>query len=106
MAMGVVEAAVLALAVLFYAVTIYHVTLIFIGLRLTADRGKTFYKGSLRTPVDLPKVSILIPAKDEEVVIQGAIRCANRLDYPKNLLEISLVQDGSKDETPTISKRM
>ena len=106
MAMGVVEAAVLALAVLFYAVTIYHVTLIFIGLRLTADRGKPFDKGSLRNPVDLPKVSILIPAKDEEVVIEGAILCANRLDYPKDLLEIIVVEDGSKDETPTIGKRM
>ncbi|OLD90902.1 hypothetical protein AUG86_02295 [Euryarchaeota archaeon 13_1_20CM_4_64_14] len=104
--MGVVEAAVLALAVLFYAVTIYHVTLIFIGLRLTADRGKPFDKGSLRNPVDLPKVSILIPAKDEEVVIEGAILCANRLDYPKDLLEIIVVEDGSKDETPTIGKRM
>src|SRR5437899_2061987 len=106
MAMGGVEAAVLALAVLFYAVTIYKVTLIFIGLRLTADRGKPFDKGSLRNPVDLPKVSILIPAKDEEVVIEGAILCANRLDYPKDLLEIIVVEDGSKDETPTIGKRM
>src|SRR2546430_9727847 len=106
MAMGGVEAAVLALAVLFYAVTIYHVTLIFIGLRLTADRGKPFDKGSLRNPVDLPRVSILIPAKDEEVVIEGAILCANRLDYPKDLLEIIVVEDGSTDDTPTIGKRM
>jgi len=56
--------------------------------------------------VDLPKVSILIPAKDEEVVIEGAILCANRLDYPKDLLEIIVVEDGSTDETPTIGKRM
>src|SRR2546427_8651219 len=106
MAMGGVEAAVLALAVLFYAVTIYHVTLIFIGLRLTADRGKPFDKGSLRNPVDLPKVSILIPAKDEEVVIEGAILCANRLQYPQDVLAIIVVEGGSKDEAPTIGKRM
>src|SRR3989442_2018928 len=100
MAMGGVEAAVLALAVLFYAVTIYHVTLIFIGLRLTADRGKTFDKGSLRNPVDLPKASILIPAKDKQVVIEAPIHCANRLDYHKDLFLIPVVLSCSEGETP------
>src|SRR3989441_12924482 len=98
--------AIFALAAFFYAITVYHSFLIIIGMRMTKGGRKPFDKGSLRNPVDLPKVSILIPAKDEEVVIEGAILCANRLDYPKDLLEIIVVEDGSKDETPTIGKRM
>jgi len=106
MASGLVEGAVIGLAILFYALTFYNVVLIFLGLRLTRDRGKPFDKGTLRNPVDLPRVSIVIPARDEEPVIEGAIRCAERLDYPKDLVEILVVEDGSVDSTPTIGKRL
>lgn len=90
----------------FWSVTLYHTALIFVGLRLTRRPRALFDKGSLRNPVDLPTVSIVIPAKDEEVVIDGAVRCADRLQYPKDLLEILVVEDGSSDETPTIGKRL
>jgi len=98
--------AIFALAAFFYAITVYHSFLIIIGMRMTKGGRKPFDKGSLRNPVDLPRVSIVIPAKDEEVVIEGAIRCAERLQYPKELVEILVVEDGSVDETPTIGKRM
>src|SRR5256712_5517809 len=97
--------AIFALAAFFYAITVYHSFLIIIGMRMTKGGRKPFDKGSLRNPVDLPRVSIVIPAKDEEVVIEGAIRCAERLQYPKELVEILVVEDGSVDETPTNGKR-
>lgn len=93
MAVGLVEVLIGALAGFFYVLTGYHVLLIFSGLRLTRKGRKPFDKGSLRNPVDLPTVSLIIPAKDEEVVIEGAIRAADRLEYPKDLIEIIVVED-------------
>ena len=96
----------LILAVLFYAIAAYHLSLISAGLRRTRNFPLPFHKGSLRNPVDLPKVSLIIPARDEEAVIRGAIQCADALDYPRGLLEIIVVEDGSTDETPGIARRM
>lgn len=104
---GAISTALLiGLALLFYTIAGYHTVLIFLGLRMTRGGPKPFDKGSLRNPVDLPSVSILIPARDEEVVIEGALRCADRLQYPSELREVLLVEDGSHDATPTIGQRM
>src|SRR5437867_2527978 len=94
------------LALIFYAIAGYHTILIFLGLRMTRGGPKPFDKGSLRNPVDLPVVSLVIPARDEEIVIEGALRCADRLQYPGELKEVLLVEDGSHDATPTIGQRM
>src|SRR3989442_3565170 len=94
------------LALVFYAIAAYHTILIFLGLRMTRGGPKPFDKGSLRNPVDLPSVSIVIPARDEEIVVEGAVRCADRLQYPKDLLQVLLVEDGSVDATPTIGQRL
>lgn len=45
------------------------------------------------------KVSIIIPAYNEEESIEKTIESALNLDYPKNNLEIIVVDDGSKDST-------
>src|SRR2546422_4899004 len=94
------------LALAFYVIAGYHTILIFLGLRMTRGGPKPFDKGSLRNPVDLPSVSIVIPARDEEIVIEGALRCADRLQYPSELKEVLLVEDGSVDATPTIGQRI
>ncbi|MEK6860290.1 MAG: glycosyltransferase [Nanoarchaeota archaeon] len=52
----------------------------------------------------LPVVSIIIPAWNEEKGIAGTIKSAIELDYPKNKLEIIIVDDGSKDNTYSIAK--
>ncbi len=93
-----------ALAILFYSITAYNVVLIFVGLRMARGWPRVFDKGSLRNPVDLPKVSIIVPAKDEEMLIEGAIRCAQALDYPREMYEIIVVTDGSEDRTPEIAE--
>src|SRR5256885_3997914 len=94
------------LALVFYAIAGYHTILIFLGLRMTRGGPKPFDKGSLRNPVDLPSVSIVIPARDEEIVVEGAVRCADRLQYPKDLLQVLLVEDGSVDATPAVGRRL
>jgi len=49
-----------------------------------------------------PRVSIMVPAFNEEHQIEGAVRCLLSLDYPKELLEILVVSDGSTDRTEEI----
>ena len=53
----------------------------------------------------LPYVSILVPVKDEEKVIERLLKALLRLDYPKSRMEIIIVEDGSKDKTPEICMR-
>ncbi|MFH0752503.1 MAG: glycosyltransferase [archaeon] len=49
-----------------------------------------------------PKFSVLIPAFNEQRTILGTIESAANLDYPKDKLEIIVVNDGSKDNTQKI----
>lgn len=51
----------------------------------------------------LPKVSVLIPAHNEEVVIERTIKAMLRLDYPKDKLEIVVINDNSTDRTGEIA---
>ena len=48
---------------------------------------------------NLPGVSIIIPAYNEEKVIVRTVKSCLALDYPKNKLEIVVVDDGSSDNT-------
>jgi biofilm PGA synthesis N-glycosyltransferase PgaC len=47
----------------------------------------------------LPDVTVIVPAKDEEVVIEATLRSLDALDYPRELLHIVLIDDGSTDAT-------
>lgn len=53
----------------------------------------------------LPKVSILVSAYNEEAVIEKKILNILELDYPKELLEILIGDDGSSDRTAEIVER-
>jgi cellulose synthase/poly-beta-1,6-N-acetylglucosamine synthase-like glycosyltransferase len=57
------------------------------------------------TVEDLPKVSILISAYNEEPVIERKIQNLLELDYPKEKLEILIGDDGSADRTAEIIER-
>jgi cellulose synthase/poly-beta-1,6-N-acetylglucosamine synthase-like glycosyltransferase len=52
-----------------------------------------------------PSVTLLIAAYDEETVIEDKIKNSLTIDYPKDLLQILVVTDGSRDRTPDIAKR-
>lgn len=55
---------------------------------------------------DLPKVSILVPAKNESVVLPDVVHSLFHLNYPSTHLEIWIVDDGSTDETPQILRKL
>ena len=48
-------------------------------------------------PIQLPPVTILVPAYNEGACIQGSIRSLLELDYPR--YEILVIDDGSRDDT-------
>lgn len=48
---------------------------------------------------DLPTVSLLIPAYDEEEVIAAKVANAQALDYPRERLQVIVASDGSTDAT-------
>ncbi|MFC1691132.1 glycosyltransferase [Nanoarchaeota archaeon] len=63
-------------------------------------------KNNLRNPKPkiLPSVSVIIPAFNEEKSIAKTIRSLLNLDYPKDKLNIIVVDDGSIDNTLKIAK--
>lgn len=51
-----------------------------------------------------PSVSILIPARDEENVIERLLQRLTELTYPKNKLEVIVINDHSADRTGEIAE--
>ncbi len=83
---------------------------VYIGLFAIAFYFLSFIKRKKENPAEikekeLPKVSIIIPAWNEEKGIAGTIESAIKLDYPKNKLEIVVIDDGSKDNTYQAAKK-
>ena len=50
----------------------------------------------------LPPVSILVPARNEEMVIARTLDKILALDYPREKMEVIVVNDGSTDSTQSI----
>jgi len=61
------------------------------------DRRRT-----LREPLSLPAVSLIIPAYNEERYLPDKLQNLRALDYPPDLLQIIFVSDGSTDSTNDI----
>ncbi|MBI5148133.1 glycosyltransferase family 2 protein [Candidatus Pacearchaeota archaeon] len=55
-------------------------------------------------PNKIPSVTIIIPAYNEEKNIGQTIKSLLKLKYPKNKLDIIVIDDGSKDNTYKIAK--
>ncbi len=52
-----------------------------------------------------PKITILIPVYNEEDVIEDTLKSVFSIDYPKEKLEIIVINDGSTDRTREILRR-
>ncbi len=86
-----------------FAWTAYHVLLLARGFLL--PRPGPFDPSALRNPVDLPALTILIPAKQASPVVEDAVRQAIRLRYARERKQILVVEDGSTDGTREIIER-
>lgn len=54
---------------------------------------------------DLPTVTILIPAHNEDMVLTGCLEAMQKISYPKSKLEIVVINDRSTDGTAAIADR-
>jgi cellulose synthase/poly-beta-1,6-N-acetylglucosamine synthase-like glycosyltransferase len=93
-----VQIAFLASVALIWLMIVYQVVMTAAGFihRLRSARRTA---ALLRAGGPLPPVSILIPARNEEVVIGETLRAVCGLAYPGGPLEIIVIDDGSTDRT-------
>jgi cellulose synthase/poly-beta-1,6-N-acetylglucosamine synthase-like glycosyltransferase len=75
---------------------------VLVRMRRFTARGRTGRPDAGAGPAgaeDLPVVSLIVPAYDEEEVIAGKVGNALALDYPRERLRIIIASDGSADAT-------
>jgi mycofactocin system glycosyltransferase len=56
-------------------------------------------------PAILPTVSIVIPVKDRAEELQRCLTSIARIDYPQELLQVIVVDDGSSDLSPKVARQ-
>ena len=61
---------------------------------------------STTEPDDLPFVSLLVAAKNEEAVIASIVQTLCQIDYPTQRYEVWVVDDHSTDRTPQVLDRL
>lgn len=84
----------ISIAILFYTYVGYGILVFFIS--------KVRRKKTTAIATELPEVTMLIAAYNEEDFIRAKIINTLTLDYPKERLNVAMVTDGSTDKTPEI----
>jgi cellulose synthase/poly-beta-1,6-N-acetylglucosamine synthase-like glycosyltransferase len=67
-------------------------------------RGKRLKTKPVRGEDSLPGVSIIVPTLNSESTIDECLRSILELDYPKQLLEVIVIDGGSTDSTTELAK--
>src|SRR5206468_7494202 len=75
---------------------------LFIGALAIIDRFKRVHYADDLTETYRPRVAVLIPAYNEEKVIERTIRAALRSSYHN--LRVIVIDDGSKDKTLEVAR--
>jgi cellulose synthase/poly-beta-1,6-N-acetylglucosamine synthase-like glycosyltransferase len=69
-------------------------------VRLRGESGRRRAReAATPKPAELPTVSLIVPAYDEEEVIAAKVANALALDYPRERLQLIVASDGSSDAT-------
>jgi len=93
---------VFGLTILFLVYFVYATPIIMLGVWRYKRHGFGEDPGEDWDP---PNVSILVPVKNEEKVVGRLLDALVRLDYPRENLEVVVVEDESRDRTLEICKR-
>lgn len=83
---------------LLLAIFFFLYNLIFFLIILIENRKKLYLPKKEREG-SYPKVCIIVPCLNEEATIVKTVQSLLSLDYPKNKLEIFIIDDGSTDNT-------
>ncbi|TMI42522.1 glycosyltransferase family 2 protein [Candidatus Bathyarchaeota archaeon] len=99
--MSVANWFVFGLTILFLVYFVYATPIIMLGVWRYKKRGFGEDPGEDWDP---PNVSVLVPVKNEEKVVGRLLDALVRLDYPKENLEVVVVEDESRDRTLEICR--
>lgn len=80
----------------------YNIPIIVVGVKRFLRAGKKKSESLLFFDDDLPSVSIIVPAKNEEKVVGRLLKALVNLKYPSSKKEIIVVNDESNDRTGQI----
>jgi mycofactocin system glycosyltransferase len=61
--------------------------------------------GSRPQPATLPEISIVIPVKDRAGELRRCLSSISCLDYPREKLQVIVVDDGSSDDSPLVARQ-
>lgn len=93
----------LSLLCLLFTYFIYPMSLRVLGRILRQEN--TSYHSQNTSEQNLPQVTFIVAAYNEEDVLDDKIKNFNVLDYPKEKIEILIGSDGSRDRTNEILKQ-
>lgn len=88
-----------------WLVLLYHTLLSYAGHRMALSSEQRRRDLDDSPLGELPFVSILIPAHNEERVIEKTIRAIGGMDYPRDRMEVLCLNDGSRDRTSLLAAR-
>ncbi len=84
----------------FYVLTFLSVYVqVFFLITFLENRKKIIIRNGVIRLAEYPKVTVIVPSWNEEKTIYKTVRSLLNLNYPKDKLEIFLVDDGSTDKT-------
>ena len=78
--------------------TLYNGSIIYVGIKKNQNRTAFI---SYKTD-ELPKISLIVPTKNEETVIRRCLNGIMNVDYPKDKMQIIVVDGKSEDNTGKI----
>ncbi|MEM2514615.1 MAG: glycosyltransferase family 2 protein [Candidatus Bathyarchaeia archaeon] len=103
--MNHIQIPILIMLLMVYVWTFYQIPILAVGVRnLKCMRIRGKEKSSLSMK-SLPVISVIVPVKNEEKVVERLLKVLLRLDYPDDKKEIIIVEDGSIDRTVEICQR-
>ncbi|MGD9735489.1 MAG: glycosyltransferase [Solirubrobacterales bacterium] len=90
----------LSVSLLAYTHLGYPLLLAFVARTRMSDQRRT----RALADAELPTVSLIVPAYDEEEVIAAKVANALALDYPRDRLQLIVASDGSSDRTAELAR--
>jgi cellulose synthase/poly-beta-1,6-N-acetylglucosamine synthase-like glycosyltransferase len=96
---GIVDLVFICLFAVIYAWAFYNLPILAAGVRNVRKNRHKLHSQEVVAGESLPSFSIIVPAKNEGKMIDRLFDAFSKLDYPKEKVEIVVVEDGSDDGT-------